>query len=229
MKKRLLIALVVVLALAATASLVWADKPIQFDDKGNEIGWASSGANCVKIQEGTLYASTGELLTTGYDQYGYNYQAHMFNGRYCDYDRVIGGAYCDVDLMMKWNDAWLANVDCDGDGQLDRHHGFDSYFGSGAWLTNHIRGTYEDGGAICEWDNFVKIVAVREEDDLQPETWYAPDGTAYTGVWYTSDGTEIGRAIWGAFAIIQEIYNDPCAGLEGVWYLSPDHAGFGGW
>ena len=43
------------------------------------------------------------------------------------------------------------------------------------------------------------------------------------------DGVEIGPMIWNEFAIIQEVYNDPCAGYEGMFYISPDHAGFGGW
>lgn len=203
MKKRVLIALVVLLALAVTTSVVW----------------AKGGPNtCTTIQDGTLLASTGELLTTGYDQFGYNYQAHMFNGRYCDYDRVIGGEYCDVELIMKWNDAWLSNKDCSGDGLLDRYYGFASYIGSGAWCTNHQSGTYTgDDGQQCRWEYFVKIVA-------------APaDATKVGGIWYSADGTEIGPDIWGAFAIIQQVSNDPCAGDHGIEYLSPDHAGFGGW
>jgi hypothetical protein len=218
--------------------------------------------------------------------------------------------------MMKWNDAWLANVDCDGDGLLDRHYGFGSYIGSGAWLTNHMWGSYlhladewslvfvrDDGaefphtwsntslsdgqftgdgvsglhsytfvgtldgnnlsfvatyghtlpgytytaegsvladgslsgtwqgsngrygtwysttGALsnCEWDYFTKIVA-------------APaDATTSGGVWYAADGTEIGPVIWSQFATIQTVENDPCAGIEGIQYISPDHPGFGGW
>jgi hypothetical protein len=35
---------------------------------------------CTTIQDGTLLTSDGEVITTGYDQWGYNYQAHMFNG-----------------------------------------------------------------------------------------------------------------------------------------------------
>ena len=57
---------------------------------------------------------------------------------------------------MKWNDTWLSNEDCDGDGKLDRYYGYDSYIGSGAWLTNHNSGVYD---VVCEWDYFVKIVA----------------------------------------------------------------------
>jgi hypothetical protein len=48
-------------------------------------------------------------------------------------------------------------------------------------------------------------------------------------VWYNADGTEIGPVIWGSFVIIQQVENDPCAGIHGLQYLSPDHAGFGGW
>ena len=53
---------------------------------------------------------------TGYDQSGYNYQAHMFNGKYCDAyrRRRLVPAGKDESLMMKWNDAWICNVDCDG-------------------------------------------------------------------------------------------------------------------
>lgn len=40
---------------------------------------------CTTIQDGTLYGSDGELLVLGYNQWGYNYQAHMFNGMWCDY------------------------------------------------------------------------------------------------------------------------------------------------
>lgn len=165
--------------------------------------------NCTTIQDGILLASTGETLVLGYDEFGYNYQGHMFNGRYCDYDRVLGGDYCDVHLIMKWNDAWLSNKSCDGDLLLDRHYGYDSYIGSGAWLTNLQRGTGEAGD---DWTYFVKIVA-------------APaDAYVEGGYWYTADGTEIGPVIWGAFAIIEEVESG-----EGPTYLSQVGPGFGKW
>ncbi|GAB4482275.1 MAG: hypothetical protein Kow00124_30960 [Anaerolineae bacterium] len=173
---------------------------------------------CTTIQSGTLLTSDGVPITTGYDEWGYNYQAHMFNGTYCDAYR--DAAWCqdwaEDELIMKWNDAWLSNKDCDGDGLLDRHYGFDSYIGSGAWLTNHMAGVYEgDNGETCKWNYFVKIVA-------------APaDATLTGGFWYAADGTEIGPAIWGQFAIIQEVSNDPCWGDHGVIYNSPAPTGFG--
>ena len=174
--------------------------------------------DCTTIQDGTLLTSDDVIITVGYDEWGYNYQAHLFNGFYCDSYR--NAAWCqdykDVRLMMKWNDAWLSNKDCDGDGLLDRYYGFDSYIGSGAWLTNHQSGSYiDENGKRQTWNYFVKIVA-------------APAGAAVVdGIWYTADGTEIGPAIWGQFATIQEVYNDTGTGEHGLLYKSPASAGLG--
>ncbi len=198
---------------------------------------ALAGPKAGTIQSGTLkytagHYLAGELLTVGFDAYGYNYQAHMFRGSYAnaylgrdgfpaytgDDDTYLaenpGAAshwtwpYRGDTLVMKWNDAWLANTDRDGDGRLDRHHGFASYNGSGAWLTNHQRGV-DDGE---HWTYFTKIVA-------------APtDATASAEVWYAADGTEIGPVIWGAFATIMEVNSG-----SGADYVSPLGPGFGKW
>ena len=176
--------------------------------------------SCTTIQSGELEASDGSVIETGFDTWGYNYQGHMFSGGYCDSYRDAAWCqpYKDVELLMKWNDAWLSNKDCDNDGLLDRYFGHDSYIGSGAWITNHQSGEYEDvDGKVCKWNYFVKIVAA-------PADAYA-DG----GVWYQADGTEIGPVIWGSFAIIQQVENDVCAGLHGLQFVSPDRAGLGGW
>lgn len=194
----------------------------QDQGKGNKKGQVFANDGCTTIQSGELLTSDGQVITTGYDEWGYNYQAHMFNGFYCDSYRDAAWCqpYKDVVLMMKWNDAWLSNKDCDGDGLLDRHNGFESYIGSGAWLTNHQQGTYpgfdKKGREIeCTWSYFVKIVAAPADAFL--------DG----GFWYTIEGEEIGPEIWGAFAIIQQVENDPCAGIHGVQYISPAAPGFG--
>jgi hypothetical protein len=201
---------------------------------------------CTTIQDGTITYSAGhylegEPLMTGFDPYGYNYGAHLFSGSY--FNVYSGGAgfppydgdddsyltanpeaanhwawpYREFDLGMKWNDAWLSNQDCDGDGKLDRHYGYDSYIGSGAWETNHTKTLYVDNGKKCKYVDFVKIIAV------------PADATLAGGVWWTADAVEIGPDIWGQFAIIQEVVNDPCYGVHGLQYSSPDHAGFGGW
>lgn len=182
------------------------------------VAVGASAQSCTTIQDGTLVSSTGAAITVGFDQWGYNYQAHLFNGKLCD--AYQGAAWCQAyandDLEMKWNDAWLSNKSCDGDLLLDRHYGFPSYIGSGAWVTNHQKGVYTDGnGKKQRWEYFVKIVAAPADATLSSSTWLA------------ADGTEIGAVIWGDFAVIQELYNDTGTGEHGVLYVSPYSAGFG--
>lgn len=170
---------------------------------------------------GAAPALAAPPIKTGFDEYGYNYQAHLFKGPYSDYDRVHGGPFSDVNLQMKWNDAWLSNQDRDNDGKLDRHYGFPSYIGSGAWLTNHDTGVNEDGSV---WTYFVKIIAV------------PANATKTGGIWYAVDGTIIGPDIWGQFAVIQQVitgeippefvaYDLPFPGN----YKSPSGPGLGNW
>ena len=125
-------------------------------------GAGAGGQSCATIGSGLLQDSSGNPLVRGYDAYGYNYQAHMFNGTYDSSDRVLDGTYwgwtgdwVDDHLMMKWSDDWLANVDCDGDAKLDR--GGSSGISKG-WLTNHVVG---EG-----YTDFVKIVWVGPGGDL---------------------------------------------------------------
>jgi len=196
------------------------DQPIDQSTSSTKILKGGRVKGCTSIQSGELLASDGSTIETGFDQWGYNYQAHLFNGMYCDAyrDAVWCQPWKDVVLTMKWNDAWLSNMDCDGDGLLDRHYGYDTYIGSGAWITNHQSGTYlDESGKTCRWNYFVKIVAV------------PADATLENGIWYNLDGIEIGPVIWNEFAIIQQVENDPCAGIHGLQFISPDHAGLGGW
>ena len=176
---------------------------------------AAPPSGCATIQRGTITDSAGNPVTTGYDKWGYNYQAMMFNGIYDNFSRPAVPVTEGDKLMMKWNDAWLSNKDCNGDGKLDRHFGFPAYKGSGAWLTNHMSGEYEVDGKTYKWTYFVKIVAV------------PIDAVKTGGVWYTPDGMEIGPDIWGEFAVIQEISNDTGAGQHGVLYKSPVSPGLG--
>jgi len=192
--------------------------PLTYSATTNVLGAKSKkNAQCTTIQSRDLVTSDGETITPGNDDWGYNYQAHLFNGMYCDayHNADWCQPYVDINLQMKWNDAWLSNKDCDGDGLLDRHYGYDSYLGTGAWLTNHQSGEYDEEGETCKWNYYVKIVA-------------APvDAVKEDGTWYTADGVEIGAVIWGDFAVVQTVENDPCAGLHGIQYVSLAAPGFG--
>ena len=81
-------------------------------------------SQCAKIKDGTINDSTGNTITLGFDKWGYNYQAHMFNGLYENFSRPpVPVTESNTNLIMKWSDDWLSNLDCDGDHKLDRGGG----------------------------------------------------------------------------------------------------------
>ena len=105
------------------------------------------------------------VITPGYDNYGYNYQAKMFNGLYENFSRPSNPFTEGTEnLIMKWSDEWLATVDCNNDGKLDcglnpktgKSDGF-----SKGWVTNHFEGDYIGGdGESHHYTYFVKIAYV---------------------------------------------------------------------
>jgi hypothetical protein len=203
MKKSIKILILIVFALLISTSSALADKPVQLDANGNEIAWEHSNASCASIQDGTITDSAGNPLSTGYDQFGYNYQAHMFNGTYDSSDRVLDGKYwgstedyVDDKLMMKWSDEWLSNVDCNNDHKLDR--GLVNGWVGGTslgWETNHVEGDYIDAdGNLQHYTYFAKIV------------WIGPGGD-----------------LWGQYSMIMENYQDP----TGMMHYHEAAPGFG--
>ena len=161
---------------------------------------SSLGSECKTIKSGEIVDANSNQLQVGFDMWGYNYQAHMFNGLYENYLRPSEPVSESLDnLVMKWSDDWLSNQDCNSDGKLDR--GLDSKTGisngtSMGWCTNHIEGDYlGDDNEYHHYTYFVKIVYVGPA--LTPDPW-------------------VGKRIWGQYAIIEEVYNDPYGGLNGV-------------
>ena len=205
---------------------------------------------CTKIQSGDIlypdgHYLTGESLSTGFDVFGYNYQAHIFKGLYANL--YLGEAgfppyqgnndeylaenpeveknqhimkhfwpYRNDEVNMTWNDAWQPNNDCDNDGYLDVVN-YNDVVGSGGWENYHSKGTYiNTNGKLCHWEQHTKIVAIPE------------NATLVDGYWFDQDGNEIGKEFWGSYAIIQVSLNDPCG--EGNYiekYRSPFHVGLG--
>ena len=60
-------------------------------------GKGGNKSDCTTIQDGTLLTSDGRVIVPGYDEWRYNYQAHMFNGYYCD-------AYRDAEWCQPYKD-----------------------------------------------------------------------------------------------------------------------------
>jgi hypothetical protein len=169
---------------------------------------------CVNIQSGLITDTKGNPVQLGYDQFGYNYQAHMFNGLYANFSRPNPPATEGLEnLVMKWSDEWLSNLDCNNDHKLDR--GLDRKTGisdgtSKGWVTNHIEGDYlGDDGELHHYTYFCKIVWVGPAPFGAPDPWD-------------------GKRIWGVYAIIEEVNNDPYGGFHGIVKESlVNPAGFG--
>lgn len=152
--------------------------------------------SCTKIQSGALIDSAGNPIGLGYDKYGYNYQAHIFNGLYDNFSRpavpVTDGA---VNLIMKWSDDWLANQDCNGDGKLDRGLNAKTGVSTGTsigWLTNQMEGDcITTTGDSIHATYFAKIVY---------------DGGA-------SCSASSSNCLWGLYTLLEEVGTDPSGGV----------------
>lgn len=123
-------------------------------------------------------AASGQVSSlakdAGFDQFGYNYQARLFNGLADGYDRDLDGTvagepkYAKDRLIMKWSKAW----------DNARFHGAE--WGPDAWCDNEWNGNVP--GGTGETDH-IKIVWVGK--DLK----------------YWREG---GYPIWGEFEVIFE-------------------------
>lgn len=115
------------------------------------------------------------LAKGGFDQFGYNYNARIFQGKADGVDRVLGNGfwgdltYGNDHLVMKWSQEWDAA----------RFNG--APWSPGAWTTNHWNGQAQ-GGSGEVWH--YKII------------WVGPDLMASP---YWRDG---GYPIWGQFEVI---------------------------
>jgi len=159
---------------------------------------------CATIKDGTIEYGrvtdpSTEIIPIGYDMWGYNYQAHMFNGYYENYSRpdtlVSEGSM----LQMKWSDEWLSNKDCNGDGKLDRGYSCNpenptSSGCPGAWLTNHERGSYlSEWNMVGSWEHVGYyggssyhhewVVTSQDGNTFSGEGKYPSGGPTYTIFW----------------------------------------------
>lgn len=140
----------------------------------------------------------------GFDQYGYNNTARIFNGTGSSWCEEKGfsanclGIYSPDKLVMKWNAEWDRG---NAEGWTDSN-------GYNAWLDNEWNGKVEGGsGAVWHY----KIVWV---GDYIADPSLIPDG---------------GYGIWGQFATIMDQGTDPNLGLGPghIWFAHASPNGYG--
>lgn len=139
--------------------------------------------------------------TNGFDQYGYNNTARIFNGPYSGWclekslPANCGGIYSNDKLVMKWNAEW------------DR--------GNAEWWANppyaaHIDNEWNGNCKGCSgsvWHYKIK--------------WIGPCGADYTPL---PDG---GYCIWGEFETVMDQGKDPSYGPGHFWFAHAKPNGYG--
>lgn len=221
MKKTLLTACIAALSFATTASA------------------AGSTATCASIAQGTvLYAPTsylhGTVIKKGRNAYGYDYNRSSFEGNFFNsYANAAGlpplkgneadylaanptaanhwaWPYREVKVEMDWNDQWLSNKDCTGDGLLDRHYGFSSYIGSGAILFETETWPVMVGGKKAKARDELRVEALTSADVIIPSISYFGEQTVRR-----QDGTELPQ-LWAEFVVTCYKLRDPSAPASDV-------------
>jgi hypothetical protein len=146
-------------------------------------------------------AMAAKPADTGFDEFGYNYQARIFVGAGDGVDRNLDGTvsgdptYANDHLVMKWSQAW----------DDARFNG--AAWTPDAWETNEWSGMSPDGSQSV-WH--YKII------------WVGPEleGSAY---W-----REGGYDIWGEFEVIMDQGLDPAFGGGHIWFAHATPTGLGG-
>lgn len=143
--------------------------------------------------------------SAGFDQYGYNRQARVFNGTGMSWCLARGwtaeecnaffGVYVNDRLVMKWNAEW--------DRGNAENWANPPY---AAWENNEWNGAFR-GGSGAVWHYKIQ--------------WIGPCG---------SDGTALpdgGYCIWGQFEVIQDHGIDPNIGPGHIWFALAKPNGYG--
>ncbi|HLA89027.1 MAG TPA: hypothetical protein VJL28_01195 [Gemmatimonadaceae bacterium] len=158
-------------------------------------------AASLSVSGGTCTLANGNVVSTGFDQYGYNRCARLFNGtgsswcvqRNAPADCV--GIYSPDKLVMKWNEEW------------DRGNAENwTQPPYGAWEDNEWNGK-KAGGSGAVWHYKIKWVGA-----------CGADGTPL------ADG---GYCIWGQFDVLMDQGHDPAFGPGHIWFARANPNGYG--
>lgn len=134
----------------------------------------------------------------GFNEFGYNYDARIFNGLADGVDKVLDGnvwgspTYANDHVVMKWNEAW---DNCNAVRTPENC--------KGAWTDNEWSGKTKDGSGEVWHYKIVWIGNYTTNPELVPEGAYG---------------------VWGEYAVIMDQGN----GSSGhVWYAHGIPAGYG--
>lgn len=180
--------------------MIMTKKKLKAIDKGLEKGLVMLAAVAIGLVVVAQFR-TNANFAAGFNQYGYNYTARLFNGTgssWCQAKTLPAnclGIYSPDKLVMKWNAEWdRGNADKWSKPPYD------------AWEDNEWNGKV-GGGSGAVWH--YKIVWVGPE--LQNSPRWKPGG----------------YPIWGQFEVIMDQGTDPSLGPGHIWFTKAAPAGYG--
>jgi len=142
-----------------------------------------------QIQETELAAKNGKNNSTGFNQHGFNWNAHHFNGilmnvffsdtmfmgaPFYGWDPYIGNdeeylkKYPDAEYWFFWNFRHVNLVMHWNEALISREAVYQSWLNSNAFITFH----YSGGEGDTKWSQFQKMVAAIETDYFLEGKWY---------------------------------------------------------
>jgi hypothetical protein len=158
-------------------------------------------AASLSVSGGTCTLATGDV-STGFNQYGYNYCARIFNGtgsswclaREAPLDCL--GSYSGDKLVMKWNAAWDA---CNASPSPDTC--------AGAWTDNEWNGKTA-GGSGEVWHYKIQWSQACADGSFD----FVPGG---------------GYCVWGSYEVLMDQGIDPSMGPGHIWFALAIPNGYG--
>ncbi len=146
-------------------------------------------------------------LASGFNQYGYNYGARIFNGTALNWCLASGaaksacenslGVYANDQLVMKWNAQW---DNCN-------NNGYDNpTYCLGAWDDNEWNGKVSNGSGQ-NWH--YKIIWVGSLAENSP--YWQPGG----------------YSVWGNYEVVMDQGTDPNVGPGHMWFAHAVPNGYG--
>lgn len=139
--------------------------------------------------------ATSTFAAGGFNQYGYNYQARIFNGAADGVDKNLDGTvwgdptYANDHLVMKWNAAWDA---CNANGWDNPQ------YCAGAWTNNEWNGNVPGGSGVTEHYKIIWVGSAGEQS-----SYWVPGGYSVWGNYEVimDQGTDTSGHFWYAHGI----------------------------
>ena len=164
---------------------------------GTSSASAAASTSCATIKDGTIKAATGETITTGTDQFGYNYQAHSFNGTYDGLDRNLDGLYYGAVGRLR-----RRQHRHEVERQLARQRRLQQ-----ATASSTVGSLTASLVVLASAGRRTTSLATTLGADGEQHDYTIFEKIEYVGA---------GGSLWGGYEVTQSVVNDPYAGLDGV-------------